>query len=290
MKEKIFIEKIKQKLLEKLPVVFSERELIKLLEQMYQDSFIGRKTKSAILKSVKRVDLKWNKKADCKLLTFNPSEIQIIDILAAFQPQHYMSHFSALYLHGLTNQRPEEYFLSKEIKRKTSPSSKEKIPEKIYQAFLKAPRKTNKYLSYQKTKITLLEKQDIGKIGVNKKLVTVNKKRPISLFFTSIERTLIDSIISPHYSGGIKTVVNAFSKAKINIHELYKIYKAYSPFYPYWQSIGFLFYKLKSVPISKKWLKYFSSKKIEFYLDKKFNENWAYDSKWKIYYQKGIMR
>ena len=285
-----FIKKAQKELSLKLPLVFSETVFKKTLYKILQKNRI---TDEIIITSldemVKKVPLKWNTKKDYKILTFDSGKIQIIDILAAFQPLYYLSHFSALYLHELTNHRPEEYFLSKEVAGRTPIHSKDKMSEKIRQAFLKAPRKTSKYFTYQKTKITLLEKQDLGKIGVKKRSLKIEEERQVNISFTSLERTLIDSIISPHYSGGIKTVINAFSKARINTNQLYKIYKAYSPYYPYWQSIGFLLYKLKKSDVSKKWLQYFSSPKMTFYLDKNFNENWDYDSKWKIYYPKGLI-
>ena len=284
-----FIEKVRNELSIKLPLVFSKTMLEKQLQQMYQSGLIAPETKTAILNKTREIALKWNKKAEYKLLTFDSNKIQIINILAAFQPQYYLSHFSALYLHELTNHRPEEYFLSKEIIGRNPPHSKVKIYERIQQAFLKSPRKTSKYLTYNKTKITLLEKQDLNKIGIKNKSLKVDKKRQINICFTSLERTLIDSIISPHYSGGIKTVINAFFKARMNIDKLYEIYKAYSPFYPYWQSIGFLLHRLKASSVSKKWLQHFSSPKMKFYLNKNFNKTWSYDSKWKVYYPKGLI-
>ena len=284
-----FINQIKTEISEKLPAVFSETTFKKQLHQIHQSRRIEDETIIALLKAVEKVPVKWNTKIDYKLLTFNLNKIQIIDILAAFYPRYYLSHFSALYLHELTDHRPEEYFLSKEITGRTPCYSQEKIPERIRQNFLKSPRKTSKYLTYKKTKITLLDKQDLGKIGIQNKSLKIDKKRKVNISFTSLERTLVDSIISPHYSGGIKTVIIAFAKARINIDKLYKIYKAYSPFYPYWQSIGFLFHKLNKTFACKKWSQYFSSPKTTFYLDKNFNENWAYDSDWKIYYPKGVI-
>ena len=284
-----FTKRIKKEISTELPIIFSHTMLEEHLQKMLQAGRIPNVTKTSILNETIKVSLKWNKKAEYKFLTFNSKKVQIIDILVAFQPQYYLSHFSALYLHELTNHRPEEYFLSKEIIGRNPSHSKLKIHERIQQTFLKSPRKTSKYLTYQKTKITLLEKQDLNKIGIKNKLLTVDKTRQVNIFFTSLERTLIDSIISPHYSGGIKTVINAFFRARVNIDQLYKVYKAYSPFYPYWQSIGFLLHRLKPSSISKKWLQYFSSPKMKFYLDKNFNENWSYDSKWKIYYPKGLV-
>ncbi len=283
------IAKFKTELSSKLPMVFPEITLEKLLQKMHKNKRITDQEKTRILRAVTEVPVVWNATADYKLLTFNLNKIQIIDILTAFHPRYYLSHFSALYLNELTNHRPEEYFLSKEIVGRIPTHSKEKISAKIHQAFLKSPRKTSKYFMYQKTKITLLEKQDLGKIGVKNKLLKIDKTRQVKIFFTSLERTLIDSLISPHYSGGIKTLINAFAKARININKLYKVYEAYSPFYPYWQSIGFLLSRLKEPHISKKWLNYFSSPKITFYLDKNFNKNWSYDSKWKIHYPKGVI-
>ncbi len=240
-------------------------------------------------KAIKQIPLKWNKTVDYKLLTFDLPRVQVVDILAAFQPHYYLSHFSALYLHGLTKHRPVEYFLSKEIIGRIPYHPKKKmLDEQIRQAFLKSSRKTSKYLMYKKTKITFLEKQDLGKIGIKTNLLQIDESRRVRVFFTSLERTLIDSIISPQYSGGIKTVVSAFYKARIDTTKLYKIYESYSPLYPYWQSIGFLLHKLKTDYTSKKWSQYFSCPNTIFYLDRNFSENWLYDSKWKIYYPKGL--
>ena len=284
------INKIKKELCLKLPSVFSEALFKKILHRVLQSNRIKDKAIISILSgAIKKVPLKWNKNIEYDFLSFDLNKIQIIDILAAFQPSYYLSHFSALYLHELTNQKPEEYFLSNEIKGRTPVLTKKRIPEKIHQAFLKTPVKTSKYLTYQNTKITLLEKQDLGKIGVKKKPLKITKKRQVSISVTSLERTLVDSVISPHYSGGIKTVINAFFKARININQLYKVYKTYSPYYPYWQSIGFLLYKLKRSEMSKKWSKYFLAPKITFYLDKNFNDSWDYNSNWKIYYPKGLI-
>ncbi|MDE0150993.1 MAG: hypothetical protein OXK80_00650 [Bdellovibrionales bacterium] len=283
------IVKLKTELSSKLPMVFPGITLGKILQKMYKNKHITDQEKTRVLKTTTKVPVVWNTQAEYKLLTFNLNKIQVIDILTAFHPRYYLSHFSALYLHELINHRPEEYFLSTEIVGKTPTHSKENISERIHQAFLKSPRKTSKYFMYQKTKITLLKKQDLKRIGVNNKLMKIDETKQIKIFFTSLERTLLDSIISPHYSGGIKTVINSFSKARINIDKLYKIYKAYSPCYPYWQSIGFLLSKLKEPSFSKRWLKYFSSPKIKFYLDKNFNEDWLYDLKWKIHYPKGVI-
>ena len=285
-----FTTRIKKEISTELPIIFTQTMLEEHLQKMYQAGLIPNVTKTSILNETVEVSLKWNKKTEYKFLTFNSKKVQIIDILTAFQPKYYLSHFSASYLHELTNHRPEEYFLSKEIIGRKPSHSKLKLHDRIQQTFLKSPRKTSKHLTYQKTKITLLEKQDLKKIGIKNKLLTVDKTRQVNILFTSLERTLIDSIISPHYSGGIKTVINAFFRARINIDKLYKVYKAYSPFYPYWQSIGFLLHRLKPSSVSsKKWAQYFSSPKMKFYLDRNFNENWAYDSKWKIYYPKGLI-
>lgn len=284
---KKIIEKTVSELSLKLPIVFSQKELSRQLQQMRQTNRITDETSAAIFKKTIPIPLKWNTNTEVKFLTFHLNKVQVIDMLIAFQPQYYFSHFSALYLHELTNHRPKEHFLSKE-KTHTSIHSQQKIPEKIHQAFLKSHRKTNKYVTYQKIKINLIEKQKLNKVGVISKSLETDKEKQARIFFTSLERTLIDSLISPHYSGGIKTVSHAFYKSKINIPQLYKIYQTYSPFYPYWQSIGFLFYKLKNFQAEKKWSQYFSIPKIEFYFDKNFNENWSYDSKWKIHYPKGL--
>ena len=75
-----FHEKIRKELSIKLPVVFSKAILGKQLQQMYRSGLIAPETKTAILKKIREIPLKWNKKVEYKLLTFDLNKVQVIDI------------------------------------------------------------------------------------------------------------------------------------------------------------------------------------------------------------------
>lgn len=284
------ISKIRKEISSILPLVFNERSYQKLLIQLHDEGRIGQSMKKKLLKDAKKLDLKWNTNPEYKLLSLDKDKVAILDILKAFQPAYFFSHHSALYFHQITNQRPEEYFLSKEIKGRIPQHTKDRAPARVRQAFLKAPRKTTKYLRYKKTKINLLEKQDLKRKGIIKiKLQYGGQDMDgYEIYLTSMERTLMDSIIKPHYSGGLKTLAMAFSVGKIKVDKLYDIYKTYDPFYPYWQSIGFMLQIYKGEGVARKWLKYFQEPKIDFYLDRGFRDDWLYNPEWKIYYPKGL--
>ena len=77
-----FIKKIQEELSLALPLVFSETVFKQALYKILRKYRITDETIITNLsKTVEKVPLKWNIKTDYKLLTFDSSKIQIIDIL-----------------------------------------------------------------------------------------------------------------------------------------------------------------------------------------------------------------
>lgn len=283
------IDRLKEELDKKMPLVFSERAYKRELNLLHEAGKIGVTAKKALYKSAEIISLKWNHAAEYKFMSFHPRNIILMDLLFALQPKYFFSHHSALYFNEITDQRPEEYFLSHEHKGRGSVHSSELVPARIRQAFLKAPRKTEKYFEFQKTKIKLLEKQDLDRIGVERRTHVRQGESNQEIYCTSIERTLIDAVISPQYSGGIKTVINAFSTAKYDIKKMLAVYHKYNPYYPYWQSIGLILRHSTGKNIAKEWLDNFGKPEIDFYLDRNFRDDWAFDSECRVFYPKGIL-
>jgi hypothetical protein len=58
---------------------------------------------------------------------------------------------------------------------------------------------------------------------------------------TNIERTLIDIVVRPSYSGGISGVLNAFRKSKhlASVQTIWQMLNKLEYVYPYHQAIGF---------------------------------------------------
>lgn len=101
---------------------------------------------------------------------------------------------------------------------------------------------------------------------------------------TNFERTLIDIVVRPAYSGGTNNLIEIYRRAKdrVSANEIIKTLKKLDYIYPYHQSIGFLmeragFEKSEYEQLRKPGLDY------KFYLDYKI-KNKKYDENWKIYY------
>ncbi|MBI4465026.1 MAG: hypothetical protein HY647_10005 [Acidobacteria bacterium] len=100
---------------------------------------------------------------------------------------------------------------------------------------------------------------------------------------TDVERTLIDIVVRPAYSGGLSAVCAAYKQAvhRIDVEYMFALLKNMEYAYPYHQSIGFLLQRAglpeDRNPFSKK------RAEFDFFLDYGINKP-AYDKKWRVYY------
>lgn len=240
--------------------------------------------------SAKKIPLQWNKLVDpFKLQSFS-DDVSILDILGAFctlYDHFYLSHYSAMYFNEMIDQRPKDYFLTKEDATRAAQHSGNFNQEQVKLTFMKDARFTSYYFKFKKHKTYILEKQNLNQVGVISKKIN-HQDQSIVLRFTDVERTLIDSVISPHYAGGILTVVACFDKMKIDLKKLLKIYKQYSPFYPYWQSIGLILEKTKGKNVAKDWRDQFSNQIQPFFIAKGYRNSWKKSPDWQVYHPEGL--
>jgi len=63
----------------------------------------------------------------------------------------------------------------------------------------------------------------------------------IMIRITGLERTLVDAVVRPDYSGGIEEVLKAFTavKGEISVNKMLAILKKMDYMYPYHQALGF---------------------------------------------------
>lgn len=274
--------------------IFSyEREKKRLKNGEYHFSDTSKKKIDRFLKNQKTLLLYWPMKGDSSHLHILNDEFDNIDIALALQEKGYFSHYSALFIHGLTNQVPKEFYLSEEIKKRKSLHTPEYNEFFIEQQFMKPHRSTTNYCQYKNTTFYLLEKNDNGGIGVEtidlpalSDFLSLERKIRI----TSLERTLIDIVEAPQYAGGILSVVETFRavKGKIDLLKLKEYYNLMNFFYPYWQTIGFLIEKTWGEEDAQKWMSFFGKPIHEFYLDRKFKLDWDKSEKWQIRFPKGL--
>jgi predicted transcriptional regulator of viral defense system len=215
------------------------------------------------------------------------------EIALGLRKNSYLSHYSALFLHNLTNNVPKNIYTNVEQAPKHSYYDEfDDEPDALQQknidlAFSRPMRVTNQIahmeLNNLKTDIYLLNGKGHERIGV----IEMDFEG-ISYPVTSIERTLIDIVVRPNYAGGIQEVLYAFSEAKnrVSINKLLATLKKMDFTYPYYQLVGFY---LEKSGYSESVLKLFKQFEIKYNLyltyqmkDKELSE------RWRVFYPKGF--
>lgn len=196
----------------------------------------------------------------------------------------YLSHYTAVFLHNLTLNVPKVIYTNTEQYKKPNKIKQTELKQiNIDKAFSREFRKTNNiaYLKDEKNNIKIVMLNGKYTNNSNLELLSVgNSQIPV----TNLERTLIDVMVRPDYSGGIPEVINVFKNAKeeISIGRLISILNNLDYIYPYHQSLGFY---LELAGYSENILKRFDHYdfKYNFYLTYKMIDP-SFSERWKIYY------
>jgi predicted transcriptional regulator of viral defense system len=219
-----------------------------------------------------------------EIFRFSWGEASIIDLTSTLKENAYFSHYSAMFLHGLTEQIPKTLYLNTEQSQKPIPKGELK-QQNIDRAFSNAQRTSQNTATLSDNKICLLNGKFTNRLGV----VTIEGKNKRQLFVTDVERTLIDITVRPSYAGGVFEVLKAFHKAKdkVSINKLTALLKKLDYIYPYHQAIGY--YLEKTGDYSQNQIKLLERFEINynFYLTHQMKEK-DYSPKWKLYYPKGF--
>jgi len=159
------------------------------------------------------------------------------------------------------------------------------IQENIDKAFSRKPRTTTNIVNYQKKNIIILNGMHTKNLGV-KNLVGPRKEK---IMVTNIERTMIDIIVRPHYSGGVSNILRVYKKAmkEASVKIISKMLKKLDYSYPYHQSIGFFIEKAGFKEEAKVFKKYFKIN-YDFYLCHEMNET-EFCEEWRIHYPKNLV-
>ena len=204
------------------------------------------------------------------------------EIIQSIKPNLFFSHYSALRIHSLTEQVPNDVYVSSKKTVYNYNSDKLLTQSAIDDAFNKPARKKERTGVYKNKNIYLLENVvsdiDIIDFEIN------SPNRQISIRVTNLEKTLIDAAIRPYYCGGIFEVIKAYELAKerISVNKILAIINRNQYKYPYAQNIGFY---LEYAGYSGSQIKRIKDKIsiYDFYLDHNI-PNKSYSKEWKIYY------
>lgn len=210
-------------------------------------------------------------------------DASIYQLALSIRKGSYLTHTTAVHLHGLTDLIPKTVYLNIEQSPKPRPQG-ELTQAAVDRAFANQQRQSNLSYVYGDWTVTVISGKNTGRLGVEEVLGPAGEK----LDATNIERTLIDIVVRPTYAGGIFEVYQAYKAAKdvISVNRLVSILKKLDYIYPYHQSIGFLMqragYDAKRYSLLQD-----LGINIDFHLTHGI-ENPQYDPVWRLYFPQGL--
>jgi hypothetical protein len=193
-----------------------------------------------------------------------------------------------MYVNNLTDQLSKKIYINYEQKKKNFPKKSLLKQENIDYAFSGKPKLCGEHrmLKYNNHQILPLNGMNTGKLGVISIYLEEAKNE---VWVTNLERTLIDIVVRPQYSGGIHQILEAYKNSidNVSINEICTMLRKLNYIYPYHQSIGFLLEKAGySKPERLEQLRKFGIN-YKFYLTYEMKET-EFSEKWGIYYPKGF--
>lgn len=206
------------------------------------------------------------------------------EVALSIKPNTYLSHYSSMFLLGLTEQLPKVIYVTFEQSEKAVTNIFLQ-QETIDEAFTKPQREPSHYYQYAEYRIILLNGKFSRKSGLSRSSSIFGQ----NLSITGLERTLIDIAVRPAYSGGVSEVLKAYERAadKLSVNKLASILSKLDFIYPYHQTIGFYLekagvYKEKQIDILRE-----NKKVYDFYLTYNMSDK-EYSKEWRLYYPKNF--
>ncbi|MDQ7784756.1 MAG: hypothetical protein RDU20_17875 [Desulfomonilaceae bacterium] len=218
------------------------------------------------------------------MIRYTWGQVGTHEIVLSWHPDSYLSHYTAVYLHDLTEQIPKTIYLNLEQRRKVTFSGP-LTQQGIDTAFKRPMRRSKTVAHFRDFEICLLNSMGMENLGV----VESSGPEGETIRLTNLERTLIDITVRPGYAGGVFEVLKAFrnAKGKVSINRLGAMLKRLDYIYPYHQAIGFYLdragvYDESSIRLLRK-----IEMNCDFYLAHGIKDP-DFSKEWRLFFPKGL--
>src|SRR5262249_31974059 len=143
--------------------------------------------------------------------------VPFYEVVLGISSRCYFSHYSAVKIHGLTEQTPKTFYINEE-QRLASWLAGKLTQATIDAAFRRAVRVTSRIAETNDYRVIFLNGKNTANLGViEQEFDAAGGERFGRIRVTNVERTLIDITVRPVYSGGVSEVLKAFSLAREHI-------------------------------------------------------------------------
>lgn len=211
------------------------------------------------------------------------SKATALEVALSLRSGSYLSHATAVFIHGLTNEIPRTVYANKEQSEKPRPDG-ELTQASIDRAFANEARTSNYIFEFEGTRIVLLSGKNTGRLEVSDLPSSTGQ----ALSTTKLERTLIDIAVRPAYAGGPFQVLEAYrgARERVSVSTLVATLKKLDYVYPYHQSIGFYMQAAGYANAQLDRLRALGLK-FNFYVSYRTRDA-QYDSEWRVFHPAGL--